>query len=124
MKERWNHESSKLILWSHFRCNLVGFLGMVSSPLKEMLDHFISEGVLVRDNCCDFSSPLVFFNKKDGGIRMEVDYTEVDLQFIISFHIIPYYFNVWEVNNFLQKLRIYGLSPVGDGSKVTSIITP
>ena len=45
--------------------------------LKEMIDQFISEGVLVSDSSCDFASPLVIVNKKDVGIRMAVDYREV-----------------------------------------------
>ena len=49
-------------------------------PLKEMIDQFVSQGVLVSDNSCDFASPLVIVNKKDGGIRMAVDYREVNLQ--------------------------------------------
>ena len=31
-------------------------------PLKELLDQFVSEGVLVSDNSCDFASPLVIVN--------------------------------------------------------------
>ena len=52
----------------------------IMRPLKEMIDQFVSEGVLVPDNSCDFASPLVIVNKKDGGIRMAVDYREVNLQ--------------------------------------------
>ena len=29
---------------------------------------------------CDFSCPLVIINKKDGGIRMEVNYRELNMQ--------------------------------------------
>ena len=49
-------------------------------PLKEMIDQFVSEGVLVSDNSCDFASPSVIVNKKDGGIRMAVDDREVNMQ--------------------------------------------
>ena len=48
--------------------------------LKELLDQFVSEGVLIPDNSCDFASPLVIVQKKEGGIRMAVDYREVNLQ--------------------------------------------
>ena len=48
-------------------------------PLKELLDLFVSEGVLVSDNTCDFASPLVIVQKKEGGIRMAVDYREANL---------------------------------------------
>ena len=48
--------------------------------LKEMEDQFVSDGVLVPENSCDFASPLVILNKKDGGIRMAVDYREVNMQ--------------------------------------------
>ena len=49
-------------------------------PRKEMIDQFVSEGVLVSGNSCDFASPLVIVNKKDGEIRRAVDYREVNLQ--------------------------------------------
>ena len=45
-----------------------------------MLDQFVSEGVLIPDSSCDFASPLVIVNKKDGGMRMAVDYREVNVQ--------------------------------------------
>ena len=32
-----------------------------------MIDQFVAEGILVGDNCCDFTSPLVIVNKKDGS---------------------------------------------------------
>ena len=50
----------------------------IMRPLKEMIDQFVSEGV--SDYSCDFASPLVIVNKKKGGIRMAVDYREVNLQ--------------------------------------------
>ena len=31
-------------------------------PLKELLDQFVSQGVLVSDNSCDFALPLVIVN--------------------------------------------------------------
>ena len=52
----------------------------IMRPLKEMIDQFVSEGFLVSDNSCDFATPLVIVNKKDGGIRMAVDYREVNPQ--------------------------------------------
>ena len=45
-----------------------------------MLDQFVSEGVLIPDSSCDFASPLVIVNKKDGGIRKAVNYREVNMQ--------------------------------------------
>ena len=44
-----------------------------------MLDQFVSEGVLISGSSCDFVSPLVIVNKKDGGICMAVDYREVNM---------------------------------------------
>ena len=46
----------------------------IMRPLKDLSDQFVSEGVLIQDNNCDFASSLVIVNKKDGGIRMAVDY--------------------------------------------------
>ena len=59
-------------------------------PLKEMIDQFVFEGVLVPHNSCDFASPLVIVNKKDGGIRMAVDYREVNLQLESTANQLPY----------------------------------
>ena len=39
----------------------------ILKPLKTMLDQFVSEGVLISEFSCDFASPLVIVNKKDGG---------------------------------------------------------
>ena len=55
-----------------------------------MIDQFVSEGVLVWNNSCDFASPLVVVNKKDGGIRMAVDYREVNLQLETTADQLPY----------------------------------
>ena len=59
-------------------------------PLKELLDQFISERVLVSDNSCDFASPLAIVNKNDGGIRMAVDYRDVNLQLVMTANQRPY----------------------------------
>ena len=59
-------------------------------PLKEMIDQFVYEGVLVLDNSCDFACPLVIVNKKDGGIRMAVDYRKVNLQLESTANQLPY----------------------------------
>jgi hypothetical protein len=58
--------------------------------LKELLDQFVSEGVLIPDNSCDFASPLVIVQKKEGGIRMAVDYREVNLQLDGTANQLPY----------------------------------
>ena len=58
--------------------------------LKELLDQFVSEGVLVSNNTCDFASPLVIIHKKEGGIRMAVDYREVNLQLDGTANQLPY----------------------------------
>ena len=62
----------------------------ILSSLKELLDRFVYEGVLVQDNSCDFASPLVIVNKKDGGIRMAVDYCAVNLQLETTANQLPY----------------------------------
>ena len=55
-----------------------------------MLDQFVSEGVWIPDSSCDFASPLVIINKKDGGIRMAVDYREVNMQLEATANQLPY----------------------------------
>ena len=77
-------------------------------PLKEMIDQFGSEGVLGTDNSCDFACPLIIVNKKDGRIRMAVDYREVNMQLEPTANQLPY-----QPSQFQR-----------DSSKVTAIITP
>ena len=55
-----------------------------------MLDEFVSEGVLISESSCDFASPLVIVNKKDGGIGMTVDYREVNMQMDVTANQLPY----------------------------------
>ena len=50
----------------------------ILGPLKVMIDQFLSEGVLIPDISCSHASPLVIVHKKEGGIRMAVDYREVN----------------------------------------------
>ena len=45
-----------------------------------MLDQFVSERVLIPDSSCDFACPVVIVNKQDGGICMNDDYREVNMQ--------------------------------------------
>ena len=52
----------------------------ILNPPKTMLDQIVSEGVLIPDSSCDFASPLVIVNNKDYGIRMAVDYREVNMR--------------------------------------------
>ena len=59
-------------------------------PLRELLDQFVSDGVLVQDNSCDFASPLVIVNMKDGGIRMAVAYREVHMHLETTENQLPY----------------------------------
>ena len=35
-------------------------------PIKEMIDQFVSEGVLVPDHSYELATPLVIVNKKNG----------------------------------------------------------
>ena len=71
----------------------------ILKPLKTMLEaQFVSEGVLISDSSCDFASPLVIVNKRDGGIRMAVDYREVNMQLEATANQLPYqptFFRDW-----------------------------
>ena len=80
-------------------------------PLKDLLDQFVSEGVIIQDNNCDFASPLVIVNKKDGGIRMAVDYREVNMQLETTANQLPYQPTLcqWLGGQFFSpKWTIYG----------------
>jgi hypothetical protein len=58
--------------------------------LKKLIDQFVDEGVMIADNECKFASPIVIVHKKDGGIRMAVDYREVNLQLDPTANQLPY----------------------------------
>ena len=55
-----------------------------------MLDQYVSEGVLISDSSCDFASHLVIVSKYDGGIRIDVDYREVNMQLEATANQLPY----------------------------------
>ena len=103
----------------------------IMRPLKEMIDQFDSEGVLVSGNSCDFDCPLIIVNIKDGGIRMAVDYRDVNLQSestayqLLINHV---NFNVWVANIFFAKGdNLWGYHQLRlseDSSEVTAIISP
>ena len=105
--------------------------GGVLKPLKTMLDQFVSEGVLIPDSSCDFASPSVIVNKKDGGIRMAFDYREVNMQLDATANQLPYQPTLFQRlggQRFYVKvdnLWVYHqLRLTEDSSKVTAIITP
>ena len=50
----------------------------ILGPLKTLFDQFVSERVLIPGISCTHASPLVIVHKKEGGIRMEVNYREVN----------------------------------------------
>ena len=61
----------------------------IMRPLKDLLGQLVSEGVLIQDNNCDFASQMVV-NKKDGGIRMALDYRKVNVQLETTANQLPY----------------------------------
>lgn len=46
---------------------------LVQSHIKQLL-----EGQIIRESCSPYSSPIVLVQKKDGGIRMCVDYRQLN----------------------------------------------
>ena len=62
----------------------------ILKSLKTILDQFVYEGVLISELSCDFASPLVIVNKKDGGIRMAVHCHEVNMQLKETANQLPY----------------------------------
>jgi hypothetical protein len=98
--------------------------------LKKLIDKFVADGV-VKDDDCPFASPLVVVQKKDGGIRLAVDYREVNLQLNTTANMLPYQSMLFQqlggkkyyakVDNLwgYHQLRLYE-----DSSKITAVITP
>ena len=50
----------------------------ILGPLEVMIDQLVSEGVLITDISCSHASLLVIVHKKEAGIRITVDYREVN----------------------------------------------
>ena len=77
-----------------------------------MIDQFVSEGVLIPDISCSHASPLVIVHKKEGGIRMAVDYREVNQFLKVSAnqlqHTKIYFFISLEVSYTIQRWISYG----------------
>jgi hypothetical protein len=61
----------------------------ILSPFKALIDQFVEENVLIADHDCTFPRPLVVFHKKDGGIRMAVNYREVNQQLDTTVNQLP-----------------------------------
>ena len=96
-----------------------------------MIDKFVSEGVLVSDNSCDFASPLVIVNERVEELEWRLIIGKLIYNWSlrpISFLINHLYFNVRVANIFFAKIdNLWGyhhLRLSEDSSKVTAIITP
>ena len=53
-------------------------------PLKALIDQFVREGVLISYISCTRASSLVIVHKKEGEIRMAVDYREFNQYLRVS----------------------------------------
>jgi len=74
-----------------------------------MLDHVVSEGVLISDSSRDFSIPLVIVDKRDGGICIAVVYRSKYAagDYSKSVSLSAHCFKDWVVKGFMQKLTIF-----------------
>ena len=100
-------------------------------PLKALIDQFVSEGVLVSDISCTHASPLVIVHKKEGGIRMAVDYREVNQYLRVSANQLPYQDMLFQqlagMQYFAKVDNLWGYHQLRldkESSRVTAIITP
>ena len=81
-------------------------------PLKALIDQFVRERVLVSDISCTHASPLVIVHKKEGGIRMAVDYREVNQYLRVSANQLPYQDMLFQQlggMQYFEKLITYGV---------------
>ena len=62
----------------------------ILGPLKVMIDQLVSDGVLIPNISCIHASPLVIVYKKEEGIKMTVDYREVNQFLKVSANQLPY----------------------------------
>ena len=111
-------------------CRPVALLGAIFRFPSNLIDQFVSEGVLIPDISCSHASPLVIVHKKEGGFRMKVDYREVNrflrvsanqLHQDILFQQLEGQLDCANVDNLW---RYHQLNFDQQSSKVTAIITP
>jgi hypothetical protein len=103
----------------------------VLEQLRELIDQFESQGVLVRDASCEFASPLVIVPKPDGSIRMAVDYREVNTFIRGTANQLPFQpllFQTMGGSRYFAKMdNLWGYHQLRlseNSTKYTSIITP
>jgi hypothetical protein len=71
----------------------------------------VAEEVMVAENDCRFASPIVIVHLKDGGIRMAVDYREVNQQLDTTANQLPFQqtlFHELRGQKYFAKVDTYG----------------
>ena len=81
----------------------------ILGPLKALIEKFMREGVLIPDISYTHASPLVIVQKKEGGIRMAVDYWEYLVYQPTNYPTKICCFSSLEVNNIMPKWITYGV---------------
>ena len=90
----------------------------------------VSEGVLIPDISCSHASPLVIVYKKGGGIRMAVDYREVNQFSRVSANQLPYHDILFQLAGQIYYAKVdnlwgyHQLKLDQQSSRVTAFITP
>jgi len=92
-----------------------------------MIDQFVSERVLIPDTSFSHTSPLVIVHKMEGGIRMAVDYREVNQFLRVSSNQLPYQDMLFQQLADAKVYKLWGYHQLKldkQSSRVTAIITP
>ena len=74
----------------HLEVDLNAAFRMEPDNLKVMIDQFVRKGLIIPDISCSHASPLVIVHKNKGGIRIAVDYREVNQFLRVSANLLPY----------------------------------
>ena len=78
------------------------------------------KGMLIPDSSCSHASPLVVVHKNEEGIRMAVDYGEVNQFLRVSANQFPYqdmlFIFIRQANFIMLKWIIFGVSTTQVGS--------
>ena len=96
-----------------------------------MIDPFVSEGVLIPDISCTHASLLVIVHKKEGCVRMAVDYWEVNRFSRVSATQLPYQDMIFQLLvgqlYYVKVDNLWGYHQLKlnqQNSRVTAIIIP
>ncbi|GFX01721.1 retrovirus-related Pol polyprotein from transposon 297 [Trichonephila clavipes] len=66
----------------------VGYLCLKKREVEKQIDEWLEQGI-IRESCSDFSSPVVVCKKKDGTMRLCIDYRKLNKKIVKDRYPLP-----------------------------------